>query len=199
MTFDDKKYEVVRGFLDASTSLLMYQYCTLNVLRVDHMKQNHAGDHRPSWDGDFGDKMVRNTYARYGDPLFDSLLLATAGPLELITGYTLVPTYSYWRFYQLGDVLERHIDRHSCEISCTICMGGTGESWPIMVDAGNGSQQIDLDPGDMLVYKGCEVEHWRDAFRGHNQAQVFMHYNRADKQDNNYLDGRLMPAIPKLI
>ena len=29
----------------------------------------------------------------------------------------------------------------------------------------------------MLVYKGCELEHWREKFNGNICAQVFLHYN----------------------
>ena len=26
--------------------------------------------------------------------------------------------------------------------------------------------KVDLKPGDMLLYSGCELEHWRDPFPG---------------------------------
>ena len=29
-----------------------------------------------------------------------------------------------------------------------------------------------------LVYKGCELEHWRNSFEGQNCGQVFLHYNK---------------------
>ena len=34
--------------------------------------------------------------------------------------------------------------------------------------------------GDMIVYRGCEIEHWREKFEGNNHAQVFLHYNNVD-------------------
>ena len=33
-----------------------------------------------------------------------------------------------------------------------------------------------LGPGDCLIYRGCEVRHWREAFAGNYQAQAFVHY-----------------------
>jgi hypothetical protein len=30
----------------------------------------------------------------------------------------------------------------------------------------------------MLVYKGMELEHWREPFDGKDCAQVFLHYNK---------------------
>ena len=35
------------------------------------------------------------------------------------------------------------------------------------------------DPGDCIIYRGCELEHWRDPFEvgeGSYQVQVFLHY-----------------------
>ena len=195
MSFD--KFTVIRGFMDPAVMQLFYQYCAFKVARTDYMKQHFPDDYREAWDGKFGDKLIPDSYNHYGDPLFESLLIGSLSPLEMITGMQLVPTYSYWRFYQKGDELRKHVDRDSCEISVTLCVGYSGATWPIWVESGDIAGAIDLEPGDMLVYKGCEVPHWREPYEGFNHAQVFMHYNRADKPDNNLLDGRTMPAIPK--
>jgi hypothetical protein len=37
--------------------------------------------------------------------------------------------------------------------------------------------KVDLKQGDMLVYSGCELEHWRNKFKGKECVQVFLHYN----------------------
>jgi hypothetical protein len=39
---------------------------------------------------------------------------------------------------------------------------------------------ITLHPGDMLVYKGREVPHWRECFDGNYWIQAFFHYVDAD-------------------
>jgi hypothetical protein len=33
-----------------------------------------------------------------------------------------------------------------------------------------------LEPGDMSIYTGCEVEHWREPYEGNQQIQLFLHY-----------------------
>ena len=53
-----------------------------------------------------------------------------------------------------------------------------------------------LEEGDAMVYKGCEVEHWREPYNeGTKLAQVFLHYVDAngphaewknDKKENKY-------------
>ena len=37
----------------------------------------------------------------------------------------------------------------------------------------NKGVRVDLKPGDMLVYRGCELEHWREKFKGKNAYKFF--------------------------
>ena len=94
----------------------------------------------------------------------------------------LLETYSYARLYKKVDVLIRHKDRYSCEISSTLNLGG--DRWPIYIDPTGKTNQagikVELEPGDMLVYRGHDCEHWREPFEGQDCVQVFLHYNNAD-------------------
>ena len=58
--------------------------------------------------------------------------------------------------------------------------------------------RVDLEPGDMLVYSGCELEHWREEFTGNICAQVFLHYNHVNGQfaDSNLYDKRPLLGLP---
>ena len=58
--------------------------------------------------------------------------------------------------------------------------------------------QVDLAPGDMLVYSGCDLEHWRDEFQGNICGQVFLHYNHRNGQfaEQNKFDKRAMLGLP---
>tara|TARA_E500000318_G_scaffold111292_2_gene129332 strand:- start:827 stop:1072 length:246 start_codon:yes stop_codon:yes gene_type:complete len=69
-----------------------------------------------------------------------------------------------------------------------------GEMWPIFLD----SEEILLNPGDMLIYRGHEIEHWREPFMGNNCAQVFLHYNEKNGEFNNTnkYDGRPFLGLP---
>ena len=112
----------------------------------------------------------------------------------------LIETYSYARIYKKGDILARHKDRYSCEVSATLALGG--ESWPIFLEPsgeeGKEGIKVTLEPGDMLIYKGCEVEHWREAFEGENCGQVFLHYNKAGSKNakENAFDKRPFIGLP---
>ena len=50
----------------------------------------------------------------------------------------------------------------------------------------------------MLVYRGCDVEHWREAFEGENCGQVFLHYNDAsgENAEQNKYDRRPFLGLP---
>lgn len=112
--------------------------------------------------------------------LFDSLLEQLTPHIEEKTGKKLYPTYAYARWYAPGDELKIHKDRSACEISATITLGFEGGQWPIYVGHHADKQdakQINMNVGDAVIYKGCELFHWREKYvEGQGQVQVFVHY-----------------------
>jgi|TARA_R110001592_G_scaffold128302_1_gene340391 hypothetical protein len=166
--------------------------------------------------GTFLDTQVPNTYSLYGDAAMDTLLQGLQPLMEKQAGEALSCTYSYARIYKPGDILVRHKDRFSCEISCTLNLGG--EPWPIFIDPTGESSvekiisahevvtkpnaskgiKISLKPGDLLFYRGCDLEHWREPFSGSYCSQVFLHYNRASTVEGkkNIYDQRSHLGLP---
>ena len=120
--------------------------------------------------------------------------------MEKVTGLKLYPAYTYARIYKKGDELKRHKDRFSCEISTTMNLGG--DNWPIYLEPsgkkGMKGTKIDLKQGDMLVYSGCELEHWREKFKGKECVQVFLHYNNSKTPGakDNLFDKRIHLGLP---
>jgi len=130
----------------------------------------------------------------------ETLLQQVKPVMEKHTKLKLSETYSYARIYKKGDVLARHKDRYSCEISTTLNLGG--DPWPIYLDptgkTGQAGIKVDLKPGDMLIYSGCDLEHWREEFTGKDCGQVFLHYNKAGSKTakENALDKRPLLGLP---
>jgi hypothetical protein len=120
--------------------------------------------------------------------------------MEKTTGLKLNANYSYARIYKNGDILKRHKDRFSCEISTTLNLGGN--SWPIYLEPSGKENlkgiKVNLKQGDMLVYKGNELEHWREKFEGENCVQVFLHYNNLKTKGSkeNIYDRRPHLGLP---
>jgi hypothetical protein len=208
--FNENKYVVIKNFLTPDIAHLFYTYCLNRAIRADFMETKAKEDYRPEWDGHFGDPQINtNSFVQYGDSLMDTLLITSAPKIQSYTGLSLVPNYTYWRLYQYGDELKRHSDRDSCEISITMCLGynvaNVDQSvypeynWPMFVESSEyeDGAPVHMTPGDMIIYRGCDIEHWREKFIGLNHAQVFMHYNDKNGPFNNYLDGRPIVGIPK--
>ena len=214
MSFKKNKYQVIRGAISKEIADIAYRYLQISAEADNWMLNNgmtHAGNKLV---GNFNDQQVPNSYAKYSDRLMETLLIKTIDVMQKKTGLKLVPTYSYTRLYKHGNILKRHKDRPSCEISTTLCLGG--DHWPIYLDPTGGDYVIDeyknihkpgapkgvevnLKPGDMLIYSGCELEHWREPFQGNMCGQVFLHYNHADGQfaKTNLYDKRPMLGIVK--
>jgi hypothetical protein len=133
--------------------------------------------------------------------------------MEKETGLKLNTNYSYARIYKKGDVLHRHKDRFSCEISTTMHLGGG--CWPIFLEPDASEGGVDektgnykpskskgvkvlLEPGDMLVYRGNELEHWRDKLTFDDCGQVFLHYNNVETKGSkeNIYDRRPHLGLP---
>jgi hypothetical protein len=60
-------------------------------------------------------------------------------------------------------------------------IGSDKTKWPIFIEGNS----IELNEGDAVIYLGCELEHWRDEFKGDWHAQTFLHYvdkNGANKE-----------------
>lgn len=119
--------------------------------------------------------LVPMSKANYSTPVFESLLEILKSKVEKISGKKLFPTYSYYRVYTVGQELVPHKDRPSCEISVSICLGGNLKNdWPLYI----GKDCVSMKPGEGVVYKGCDVMHWRHPLKeeGKHLSQLFLHY-----------------------
>jgi hypothetical protein len=95
--------------------------------------------------------------------------------IEQLVGKELYPTYTYSRIYQPGEILLPHTDRNECEYSFTLALEYDGEIWPIYVQTESGVQEILLDNGDILIYKGIDLLHWRMRLENRYHYQGFFH------------------------
>ncbi len=211
--FKIKKYQVIKNAVSYELANFLYNYFMLKRDAVKFMYDNNIHS-QSSILGTWSDQQIPNTYSCYGDFAMETLMMKVMPVMKKETGLDLVPTYSYARIYKRGDILKRHKDRPSCEISTTLNLGG--DPWPIFIDPTGSDNVIDeyknihkpnapegvrvnLEVGDMLVYSGCELEHWREPFEGDNCGQVFLHYNNRNGQfkDINIFDGRHKLGTPK--
>ena len=212
--FKKKKYTIIKQAIskDLATFIANYfrmqkqVYDTCKAARYFSPFENIIGHYESR------DEQIPDTYSQYANMAMETLLLKCQPGMEKATGLKLYPAYTYARIYKKGDVLERHKDRFSCEISTTMNLGG--DDWPIYLEPnpkkggvkpGVGyvsdntkGVRIDLKPGDMLIYSGCELEHWREKFKGKECVQVFLHYNnrKTPGSKDNMFDKRPHLGLP---
>ena len=194
--FQKNKYYVERKVISLDTIDFVKDYLKLRKESTALMLEKNLIPPKFDLLGNFTDSQVPNTFSIYGDVANETLLKRIKPIMEKITGIKLIETYSYARIYKKGDILKRHKDRSSCDISTTLNLGG--DPWPIYLEPSGKENQkgvkINLNQGDMLIYKGCEVEHWREPFEGTECVQVFLHYNK-EGSVNKY-DGRTYLGMP---
>jgi hypothetical protein len=164
------KYKVIKNFLTKEEIGLLKIYCDIshrfNYTQFDQ-QQNNIGD-----------------TAFYADYLMESLMLNKKKIMEEHLKFKVLPTYSFWRMYTQGAELVKHKDRPSCEYSVTIQIGHDPKhKWSIFIE----DKEITLDDGDAVIYKGCEVEHWREPYEGDWHAQVFLHYVKEDGPNKDWV------------
>ena len=201
MSFKKNKYIIIKNAISKEIAKFVFDYFILKrQVAATLFETKSISPFSNSW-GVWNDSQVLNTYSHYADIAMETLLIKVMPIMEKITKLKLIPNYSYARIYKKGDILKRHKDRFSCEISTTLNIGG--DSWPIYLEPsgkeGLKGVKVNLNPGDMLVYRGNELEHWREEFKGENCVQVFLHYNDINTKGakENIYDKRKHLGLPK--
>ena len=208
--FAENGWVKIDKYIDENMANLLYHHIQLEAKRLSWFEDNSI-EVAEDIHGTFTDKQAPGDFSKYGDPIFDALLSLGTEKMSELTGKELIPTYTYHRLYTHGTELKRHKDRPSCEISTTLCVGYDNSNvdpkvypdwdWPMFVgpqsgEKGTDGMPIHMKPGDMLIYRGDVVEHWREPLLGNNHAQVFLHYNEKDGQYHIPFDGRPLLGMP---
>jgi lambda repressor-like predicted transcriptional regulator len=188
--FEKNGYVVIRNVLDPE--LLKYLATQIKMMEKLLCLENNV---KPS-DYAFGDSQTKTSFTYYSALTTETLLDRMNKKMEKIVNKSLFPCYSYLRIYYKDSTLAKHTDRPSCEYSATICITIDAEPWDIWFETKEGiDKQIFLQPGDMIVYKGTELVHWRNKYEHNEQIQVFLHYVDAYGPYAEYkYDKRLMLA-----
>lgn len=151
-----KEHGIVKiaNVLDPKTCKLLADYICLKAKTRTNIRRGDA---------------LSGVHREYGDPLMEILLEQLTPTVEAATGLKLWPTLSFYYHYSHGNALAPHKDRSSCEIVAGLCIGSDPEfsssnsQWPLLI---KGVAPIPLNFGDILVFKGHTMEHWRDRFSG---------------------------------
>ena len=200
--FKKNKYVVIKQAISKDLAAFVANYFSIKKQVYDTCRKTRYISPYEVMGGYYeGEKeQIPHTFSCYSDVAMETLMLKCQPIMEKTTGLKLTPAYTYARIYKKGDVLKRHKDRFSCEISTTMNLGG--DPWAIYLEPsgkeGLKGIKVDLKPGDMLVYSGCELEHWRNKFKGKECVQAFLHYNnrKTPGAKENMFDKRPHLGLP---
>jgi hypothetical protein len=185
-----QKYKIIRDAVHphvlsvAKLSMLITKDNQYYLNNVSFEDKNYFSDKEPVKD---------NCWPIYASPTNEAMMVGLLPAIEHATGKRLFPTYSYGRIYWTGSTMKKHKDRPSCEYSVSLCVDADPEPWAIWFE----TEAVYLNPGDLVIYKGMEVEHWREEYTGSQQIQLFFHYVDADGPHANCrFDYRPMLGLP---
>lgn len=108
-----------------------------------------------------------NRWVLHNDALSRALHPALAMQMSAIAGEPLKPSFSYLLVYLEGASLERHRDRAQCAMTAILQVDfdpePTGATpWPLRFARGAESFDVTLALGDLIVFRGTEIEHYRE-------------------------------------
>lgn len=178
---DERGYTVVDNIVDDAIIRIANPYYIVKFVAQEDYTMHFEG-----LELDYVDVVKPFAIRKYADQLAEALLIDLLPKMEGIVGKALVPTYSFVRCYKKGNYLVKHRDRGSCQYSVTFPVVQE-KTWTIFME-GNG---VDLELGQGIVYKGEEMEHWREPLEEDMQIQIHLHYvEKCPEREQYYWDGR---------
>lgn len=124
---------------------------------------------------------------RYADGVGEALLSHLEDRISDELGQQVLPSYSFLRFYTPESRLIKHVDRPACEITGTMTIGPKDITpWPIHLQLEDRVVSAELEPGDLLLFRGPTIPHWRDPLPDGHCLQVFLHYVFKDGDYEEY-------------
>ena len=156
--FEDAGYCIVRNSLSPELCTFLSQYAQFRYQTRPNVLNSSdplAGIHR-----------------EYGNSVMELLLMNLQSSVEKCTGMKLWPTLSFYYTYTKGNLLRKHKDRDCCEVVACLCLGMDEQyakeqkSWAIYVQNDSVETAVHLNPGDMVIFKGNQMDHWREQFQG---------------------------------
>jgi hypothetical protein len=137
-----------------------------------------------TYDFPYNDHQVRNSFAWYSPLAFEALSdTIVKEHVENLLGEEVYPTYTYGRIYYNNAEMKIHKDRVASDfaVSCCLSVDELSKPWPLgFIDKLGNRVLIEQTPGDIVIYQGDQLEHWRDQYSGQKQIQCFLFYVTAN-------------------
>lgn len=135
---------------------------------------------------DRGDDGARR--GSHGEPSSALLLHLLQPVVERVVGAELKPAYSYAWVYRRGAHMPVHRDRDACRYTASLLVdyapGSDGLTpWPLGIHPPGGGAPVEIrqSVGDLIVFDGRDLRHFRPPFRaGSRSTSLLLHYVNCD-------------------
>lgn len=164
-----KQYAVVRGILHPLQLSVFRRYFRL-LDEKGHLRL----------------QAERNRYVMHNEGLSRFIHHQTSSLINRLTPEPVKPSYSYLCTYKDGGFIPRHTDRAQCAWNLSLLIdtepeASLAEAWPIYLDIEGKVEEVRLEMGDGVLYRGTDIPHWRDPLEAGKKATlIFCHYVPAD-------------------
>jgi hypothetical protein len=156
---------------EARASFDQRRYCLLpSLVRKTHALAlgRYYRDQIAHGDWARGDEQVRLRYGQHNETMSRFFHHQLTDFVGRVAGEPVRPSYTYVSAYQEGAVLRPHVDRKQCIFTLSLCIAssqsieGRSKGWPLWFQAEEGKVSITQEVGDAVLFRGCELPHWRD-------------------------------------
>jgi len=182
------KYKYVKNMLSNDMVEYLSSYSVKKALRKENLYDEQVGPLSTSFHS--SESEVYHHFLHHLLPI-----------MEKQTNLKLKPIYCFNRIYLPGSDLKRHTDRGACEISASISLAHSYKNkeykWPLYM----GENSVFIKKGDGVIYKGCEIEHWRPTFHqpeGSWHHQLFVHYVDLNGPNAKIEEEKVLELRPKI-
>lgn len=123
------------------------------------------------------DNQVKRRRSKHNAVLMRAVHQQLAALVQSVADEQLKPSYCYLSVYPQGSELVRHTDRPQCRWNASITFARTSKDcWPIYVEGPRGVQAISAELGEVVVYRGTDVPHWRKPLPEGTATVCFFHF-----------------------
>lgn len=135
------------------------------------------------------DIQVENRKNIKNEPLMRYFHLQVSKLVNFLTGEKIIPSYSFLAIYPKGSELKKHIDRDQCKWNISLALDMCPEevepekAWSIYIESNKKNTdkeniiEIKLGIGDAVLYRGNQLQHWRNKLTEHDKFYAcFFHF-----------------------
>lgn len=187
LIYDHQQMQVKRIAFEMARSACITQmrrdgYCVLPSVVTAAYQDNINYYFREEQSTLVPDTQVELRLGLHNMPLFAATHRHMTTLVQSVIEQPIKPSYCYAVKYTQGAELKRHTDRPQCKWNASITFAREGEVWPIHLEVGGTRKEVRAELGEVVVYSGTTVPHWRGPLESPSATVCFYHFVDLDYQ-----------------